>query len=132
MSMRVRLKQDPEHYPNWMKKNSPAKRAKARDNNRCIVCGIKDRTLVTDRAGRPLFLIYLHAAHISSLDPMFEEIEPIEGEVLRAMCPKHHREYDNTWKPREEEVEHQRRLHHILLNRWLPNTWLSQRFLTVV
>ena len=131
MSMRVRRKQDPQHYPNWMKKNSPARRAKARDNNRCIVCGIEDRTLVVDHKSRPDFIIYLHAAHISYLDPTYELVEPIEGEVLRAMCPKHHREYDAVWKPREEEVEHQCAMHGILRARALTGFFMD-RFTHVV
>jgi len=132
MSMRVREKTHKQLYPKWSRQNSPARRAKERDNNQCIQCGVADRTLILDEAGQPLYVLYLHAAHINPLDPQFEDIEPIEDQRLRAMCPRCHRIYDLYWQQREEELEHQRRMHQILLERWLPSEWLQKRFLEVV
>jgi hypothetical protein len=132
MSMRVRQKQRPDLYPHWSHKDSPAKQAKERDNNVCVACGVADRTLKLDEQGNPHHFIYLHAAHISYLDPQFAKTEPINGERLRAMCPSCHGAYDATWKPREAEAEHEARLHRILLSRWLPDAWLQKRFLEVV
>jgi len=132
MSMRVRTKTHRRLYPHWLKVDSPAKRAKARDENTCVVCGVRDRLLVLDDQGQPHHLLYLHAAHVSYLDPLYEQVEPIEGERLLSLCPRCHRDYDARWKPREEEVEHQQRMHRVLLSRWLPSEFLSKRFLEVV
>jgi hypothetical protein len=124
--MRTREKQHPELYPNWRKKKeSPAKQAKKRDGNHCIFCGAEDRQLTTNRDGE-LCIRYLYAGHLHILDPLYWQTEPIEGQRLRAMCPTCHGTYDQYWKRRAEEVEHQRRLHQILISQWL-----MQRFLEV-
>ncbi len=133
MSMRVRVKTHEELYPKWKnKQDSPARRAKERDGNQCVQCGVEDRTLITDEAGQPLYVLYLHAAHVHPCDPQFADIEPIEGQVLMALCPRCHRIYDIYWRERTAELEHQRTMHSILLQRWLPNEWLQKRFLEVV
>ncbi|HET8843756.1 MAG TPA: hypothetical protein VFN35_19995 [Ktedonobacteraceae bacterium] len=132
MSMRRRMKEYPARYPHWRRKASPAKLAKIRDKWQCVACGVEDRTLVLDEHGKPHHIIYLHAAHLSFLDPQFALTEPREGERLRAMCPACHGAYDATWKPREEEAEHEARLPQILLSHWLPDAWLQKRFLEVV
>lgn len=131
MSMRLRQKKHADIYPNWKKKNSPARRAKIRDGLRCVTCGVAEKTLVLDELGQPDHIIYLHAAHLCPLDPQYDQVEPIEGQRLRAMCPSCHGAYDAYWRPRWDEVEHQRNLHGILLARWLPSSWLSKRFLEV-
>jgi hypothetical protein len=130
--MRQRVKTHKKRYPKWLRKASPARLAKIRDKMHCVACGVEDRTLVLDEQGKPRYIIYLHAAHISYLDPQFALTEPIEGERLRAMCPTCHGAYDAHWKPREAEAEHEARLHQILLSRWLPDAWLQKRFLEVV
>jgi hypothetical protein len=130
--MRKRVKTHQQRYPHWLKKKSPARQAKIRDGFHCVACDIEDRTLVLDAEGKAHHIIYLHAAHISYLDPQFEKTEPIEGEHLRAMCPTCHGAYDAYWKPRETEAEHEARKHQILLSRWLPDAWLQKRFLEVV
>jgi hypothetical protein len=132
MSMRVRVKTHRQRYPRWLKKESPARLAKIRDNWHCVACGVANKTLVLDDLGQPDHFIYLHAAHISYLDPQYALTEPIAGERLRAMCPTCHGAYDAYWKQREAEAEHEARLHQILLSRWLPDEWLQKRFLEVV
>jgi hypothetical protein len=130
MSMRVRVKTHKKRYPRWMHKDSPTKLAKQRDGNKCVFCGVADRTLITDEQGDPLYILYLHGGHLSPLDPWFYKVEPIEGERLRAMCPSCHRKYDLHWGAREEEVEHQRRMHRILLDRRYEG-WIMDRFMRV-
>lgn len=132
MSMRVRQKEQPELYPDWRRKNSPAHQAKIRDGLKCVVCGAEDRTLVLDDDGKPHHFMYLYAAHLCPLDPAYYRVEPIEGQRLKAMCPKHARQYDVYWKPRWERVEHERRKHCILLARQFNSTWLTKRFTEVV
>ena len=132
MSMRQRVKTHQQRYPHWLKKTSPAKLAKIRDGMKCVACGVEDRTLVLDDQGKPHHIIYLHAAHLSYLDPQYALTEPIEGERLKAMCPACHGAYDACWRPREEEAEHEAHLHQIQLSRWLPDQWLQKRFLEVV
>jgi hypothetical protein len=132
MSMRVREKTHPNLYPRWRRKESPARRCKIRDGLKGVICGIEDRTLIYDEDGKPHHFLYLYAAHLCPLDPWYERIEPIEGQRLRAMCPKHAREYDVYWKRRWEEVEHQRRLHRILLARWCgDNAWFMEWLIIV-
>lgn len=126
--MRSRVKTHQSIYPNWQRKeDSPSRRAKLRDGLVCVDCGIADRTLITDEQGAARYLIYLHAAHINPLDPEYNQVEPIDGQRLRARCPRCHRLYDLLWQARAEEVEHQRRMHGILRDRWL-----MQRFTEVV
>ncbi|HEU5377548.1 MAG TPA: hypothetical protein VFV38_19165 [Ktedonobacteraceae bacterium] len=133
MSMRARRRSHKNLYPKWSsKQNSPSRRVKERDGNKCVQCGVEDRTLITDKAGQPLYVLYLHAAHVNLLDPQYQDIEPIEDQVLIALCPRCHRIYDLYWQERAAELEHQRAMHHILLSRWLPNEWLQKRFLEVV
>jgi hypothetical protein len=128
MSMRVRTPRRPDLYPNWQKKtDSPTKQAKIRDGQHCVDCGVADRTLIADELGQPRYILYLHGAHLHPLDPWFYQIEPIEGQRLRARCPRCHRIYDLHWAARAEEVEHQRRLHGILLD-----GWIACRFLEVI
>lgn len=128
--MRSREKQHPGLYPKWHhKKDSPAKLAKIRDGKVCVDCGVQDRTIAQNADGEDYFL-YLHAAHVSYLDP--DLVEPIDGQRLRARCPRCHGIYDSIWKPREAEAEHEARLHQLLLDRWLPDRWLQKRFLEVV
>jgi hypothetical protein len=80
-----------------------------------------------DAEGKPLHILYLHAAHINKLDPMYAETEPIEDERLRAMCPSCHRTYDLHW----QEIEHELLLHRILLDRRFES-WFMTRFTQVV
>jgi hypothetical protein len=123
--MRTRQKNKPALYPRWLRKqNSPATLAKARDGWTCVDCGAKNRSLAENAEGQ-LCMIYVHAAHVHPLDP--DPIEPIEGQRLRARCPHCHGIYDAYWRRRAEPVEHQRRLHGILRNRFF-----EQRFLQVV
>lgn len=132
--MRSRQKLQPRLYPHWSRKDSPAKQAKLRDGKVCVDCGVHDRTIAQNAAGEDYYL-YLHAAHVSYLDP--DPVEPIlvesTGEMvrLRARCPRCHGRYDAIWKPREAEAEHEARMHAILLTRWLPDSWLQKRFLEV-
>ena len=133
MSMRVRTSQRPDLYRNWQKKtDSPTKQAKVRDGLVCVDCGVADRTLITDELGQPLYILYLHGAHVHPLVPDFYCVEPIDGQRLRARCPKCHRHYDLKWEARAVESEHQASLHRILIARWLPSPWLARRFLEVV
>lgn len=130
MSMRERVKTHATLYPKWLRKeDSPARQCKKRDGGKCIVCGVKDRTLVYVD-GEPHHFLYLYAAHLCPLDPEYDQIEPIEGYHLRAMCPKHARAYDVYWKPRWEEFLHQRQMHRILLDKRFDG-WLMDRFMTV-
>ncbi len=131
MSMRVRVKTHQKRYPKWLhKKDSPTKLAKERDGNKCVTCGVADRTLVTDEEGNPRYILYLHGAHVNLLDPQYEKTEPLGGERLLAMCPSCHRTYDLYWEAREEELEHQRRLHRALLDRRYEG-WIMDRFMRV-
>jgi hypothetical protein len=126
MSMRVRQKSHRKLYPHWgSKQESPAKRAKERDGNQCVRCHVADRTLILDEQGQPRYILYLHAAHLSPLDPEYWRVEPIEGQRLRAMCPSCHRLYDLHWQEREQVTEHQRGLHAILRHRWILNRFLQ-------
>lgn len=126
--MRTRQKIHTSLYPNWQKKiDSPTRLAKIRDGQRCVDCDVADRTLITDELGQPLYILYLHGAHLHPLDPEFYRVEPIDGQRLRARCPRCHGRYDHKWKRRAEEVEHQRLLHSILRSRWV-----MQRFCQVV
>ncbi|HEX7736999.1 MAG TPA: hypothetical protein VF458_19295 [Ktedonobacteraceae bacterium] len=127
MSMRKRQKAKQNLYPKWGKQDSPARLAKDRDNWQCVDCHIDDRTLVLDEQGNPRYILYLHASHLSSLDPDYWRTEPIEGQRMRARCPRCHRLYDLYWQAREAEVEHQRRLHRILIDRFF-----QQRFMRVL
>lgn len=128
MSMRTRQKTHKRIYPKWSKQNSPARQCKERDGYICTVCSVKDRTLKLDENGQPHHILYLHAAHLHYLDPMYWLTEPIEGQHLAAMCPSCHKRYDNAWKRRAIECEHQVKLHGILLANW----WFAQRFSQVV
>ena len=92
-------------------------------------CGVQDRTIAQNADGEDYYL-YLPAAHVSYLD--LEPVEPIDGQRLRARCPRCHGIYDSVWKPREAEAEHEACLHRILLSRWLPDAWLAKRFFEVV
>lgn len=132
MSMRARQKTHAALYPGWKKKDSPARRAKIRDGQHCVSCGMAEKTLVLDEHGQPDHIIYLHAAHLCPLDPQYELVEPIDGQHLRAMCPACHGAYDAYWKPRWAAVEHECQLHRVLLSRWLPSPWLTHRFLDVI
>lgn len=134
MSMRARQKAFETLYPRWSRKQeSPARLAKIRDGNCCTRCGVADRTLVLDELGLPHHMVYVHAAHLCYLDPLFFEIEPIAGQRLLTLCPTCHGSYDHYWKPRVEEAEHQARLHNVLLGHVLPGyPWLSKRFLEVI
>lgn len=132
--MRSRQKQQPQRYPRWSKEDSPARQCKARDGYTCIVCGAKDRTLIVDAAGQPSYILYLHAAHLNELDPLYYQVEPIEGQRLAAMCPRDHRLYDLHWQARAEVVEHERRKHRIVRERRATTAtwaWLLQRCLEV-
>jgi len=129
MSMRRRVKTHGKRYPKWLsKQNSPARLCKERDGWHCVLCGEADRTLKLDEDGKPHHIVYLHAAHVNPLDPQYERIESIEDEVLLAMCPSCHRSYDAHWA----EVEHELLLHRILLSQRYTNTWIMDRFTTVV
>jgi hypothetical protein len=131
--MRSRQKQRPDLYPKWRnKEDSPARQAKRRDNNQCIICGIEDRTIIFDDQGNPRYMLYLHAAHLCDLDPMYWETEPIEGQRLRAMCPRHHRQYDLHWAPRIEEAEHQRALLKAAREQDQEPGFIMQRFTIVI
>lgn len=118
MSMRTRQKSYRSIYPKWSRQDSPARQAKKRDDYTCITCGTQDRTLILDADGQPHHILYLHAAHLHYLDPMYWQVEQIEGQKLRAMCPACHRRYDIYWRDRAEECEHQVSLHGILLTGW--------------
>lgn len=126
MSMRLRVPKLPELYPNWQKKmDSPTRQAKIRDGLRCVDCGVADRTLITDELGQPRYILYLHGAHVNPLDPDWLNVEPIDGQRLRARCPRCHRLYDLFWAARSEEVDHQRRMHGILLDGWMARRFLE-------
>lgn len=112
--MKTRKKARPDLYPNWQHQDSPARQAKDRDGNQCVDCGAQDRTIAINAAGE-IYMRYLHAAHVHPLDP--DPVLPISGQRLRARCPRCHRLYDLHWKQRAAEVEHQCRLHRILLER---------------
>jgi uncharacterized C2H2 Zn-finger protein len=112
--IRKRQKQRPDLYPNWLRKDSPAKQAKERDGWICIDCGRANRTIYTNAQGE-LSIVFLHGAHVHRLDP--DPVAPIEGQRLRARCPRCHRIYDIRWKRREEAVEHEWRKHATLIER---------------
>ncbi|HLI07059.1 MAG TPA: hypothetical protein VKV40_10880 [Ktedonobacteraceae bacterium] len=122
--MRERMKTHQALYPPWCKKDSPATLAKERDGWRCIDCGRGQRTTYRN-ADDQLSMVFLHAAHIHPLDPDYEQVEPIEGQRLRARCASCHRRYDSYWKERQAEVEHQITMHHRLLSRFLIWRFLS-------
>ncbi|MGH2505806.1 MAG: hypothetical protein ACRDHZ_00065 [Ktedonobacteraceae bacterium] len=131
--MRSRQKERPGLYPKWRyKDDSPAHQAKERDGNMCIVCGVTDRTLILDEQGNPRYILYLHAAHLSDIDPLYWKTEPIEGQRLKAMCPRHHRQYDMHWNQRAAEVAHQRELHSILRDQRQATSFFMRRFTEVV
>jgi hypothetical protein len=122
--MRIRMKTKKRLYPHWRRKKlSPAMLAKERDGNVCVECGVPNRSLAYNAEGEP-YILYLHASHLSYLDPY--PIDPIEGQRLRARCPHCHGCYDAKWRRREEAFEHQRRLHCIGIARWF-----EQRFMRV-
>lgn len=124
MSMRLRQKQRPDLYPKWQrKKNSPARQAKARDGWVCVDCGKSDREVYTNEDGE-LCIRYLHGGHLHPLDPDYWQVEPIEGQRLRARCPRCHRIYDIHWRTRQEEVDHQCRMHGILRTRFFEARFL--------
>lgn len=133
MSMRERQKEQPEIYPEWMKKDSAPRQCKKRDKYRCVRCGVKDRTLILDENDQPKYILYLHGAHLSYLDPWYKRVKPIDGQRMRAMCPRCHKRYDNYWKRREERVEHERRKHAIVRQRQTLAAWpwLTRRFTEV-
>jgi hypothetical protein len=132
--MRARQKQFRHLYPRWSKKDSPAKLAKERDGKRCVRCGVPDRTITQNAAGEP-YMLYLHAAHLNPLDPDYQTVAPIQGQHLRAMCPRCHRCYDLFWQhqaiEQAAEVEHQRTLHGILLDRRFSGFYMN-RFTQVI
>ncbi len=134
MSMRVRRKELEDLYPDWGKKDSAPRICKERDGNKCVRCHVQDRTLILDGNGQPRYILYLHAAHLSYLDPWYYKVKPIDGQRTRAMCPSCHKRYDNYWERREERVEHERRKHAIVCERQVAAAWpwLTRRFLEVV
>ena len=122
MSMRLRQKTQPHIYPRWSNtQQSPARLCKERDGKHCVDCGVEDRALALNANGEAYFL-YLHAAHIHALDP--DPVKPIDGQRLRARCPRCHRLYDMHWRARQQEVDHQCRLHGILRTRFFENRFL--------
>jgi hypothetical protein len=127
MSMRVRQKTHQHLYPNWKRKESPARQAKIRDGLVCVDCGMADRTLILDEDGKPAYMLYLHAAHLHPLDSDFQRVEPIDGQRTRARCPHHHRLYDLKWEAIELQLAEYREAH-----ARIPAAWLTQRFVTVV
>jgi hypothetical protein len=72
-------------------------------------------------------MYFLHASHLHRLDPEYYTTPAINGQIVRTRCPRCHRRYDIYWKRQAEEVEHIRRLHQILLERY----FLMQRFIRV-
>jgi len=128
--MMKRAKQYPDLYPHWQKrkrKKSSPQLCRERDNNRCVDCSAVHRTVYINAAGE-LSMYFLHASHLHKLDPEHWMIEPIEGQRLQTRCPRCHRIYDVYWKRRQVEVEHQRVLHTILLER----AFIMGRFTRVV
>lgn len=116
--MKSRRKRRPDLYPKWMnKQDSPPELCRQRDGLVCVDCGIAQYTQLTSANGAPYF-VYLHASHLHQLDP--DPVEPIDGQRLRARCPRCHRIYDMYWQRRTEEVEHQVTLHEILRERVAP------------
>lgn len=114
--MRKRQKQKAAIYPKWGHQESPANQCRERDGLACFDCGVEQYTiLISATTGAP-YILYLHASHLHPLDP--DPVEPIEGQRLRARCPRCHRLYDMDWQRREDETEHQRRLHGILVDRF--------------
>ena len=124
-----RRKKHQELYPNWQKRKrrkSTPQLCRERDNNRCIDCGAEHRTTYTNAEGEPS-MYFLHASHLHRLDPEYWTTAPINGQKVRTRCPRCHRRYDLYWKRRAEEAEHQRRLHQILIGRFI-----EQRFMQVI
>lgn len=113
--MKTRKKQKPGTYPRWMHQDSPANQCRERDGLKCWDCGIEQYTILIGSTSGAPYILYLHAAHVHYLDP--DPVSPIDGQRLRARCPRCHRLYDMHWERRAEEVEHQCRLHGILLER---------------
>lgn len=127
MSMRIRQKTHKHLYPRWQQKESPARQVKIRDGLACVDCLVADRTLVLDEDGNPSHLIYLHAGHVHPLDPDFKRIEPIDGQRMRARCPRCHRRYDLKWEAIELQLTEYQQEHSCV-----SSAWFTQRFCTVL
>lgn len=124
--MMKRAKQRPDLYPHWMRrkrKKSPSQLCRERDQSLCVDCGAEHRTTYINKNGE-LSMYFLHASHLHMLDPEYWLTEPIEDQRLKTRCPRCHRIYDLHWKRRQVEVDHQRLLHSILINRFLMNRFL--------
>jgi hypothetical protein len=130
-----RSKHDRQKYPDWLKRKrrkSTPQLCRERDNNKCVDCPAIHRTTYTNAEGEPS-MYFLHASHLSKLDPEYYQLTPINGQRVKTRCPKCHRVYDIYWKAREAELEHQRILHEIIFTRRkFESSFLARRFMTVL
>ncbi len=124
MSMRERVKQSPDLYPNWRKRKqeNPKFLCKERAGWRCEKCGVAHRAILKNADGEK-YMCYLAAAHVHKLDSV--QPEPIDGQRLRALCPTCHGVYDYYWRERAKELAHQLRMHCILRTRFFESRFMD-------
>jgi hypothetical protein len=73
-------------------------------------CDIQQGDILVSRAGKP-YMATVDAAHALP----FEKSNP--DAELYCFCKRHHRVYDNLWTEELAELDHQIRMHRILLER---------------
>ena len=133
MSMHVRQKLGTALSPRRSRADGSTRCTNVRDGLPCVHYGVADRTLIPDKAGRPLSPLSFQSAQVSVLDPQSGQLEPmvVSGRLLKR-CPSCAQSYDNIWKPRKRPNFFASAGCMVFRLRWLLDTWAAQHFLEVI